>query len=348
MASLNVAALYGDAQLTKALLDHNHNPNVSDKELRSPLYHAAFHGYRSVAEALISSGADVNYVAEDGTTALHASLNLSLRNRESHQNLPGFPREEVGASTMSKLLLEHGAHPGIRAGPGFTPLHLAAQGGESEIVGILVEKGAEVGVKSPGGFTPLHSAARGAGDRTVVKVLLDNGADANVRTSEGGTTPLHVAAEHGNLAVTEALLEMGADANVRISQGGATPLHLAAKYGRVAAAEVLLKNGAEIDTRDDTYMTPLVQAMADNQIEMFEFLVARGADTTIAREFQILHKHGVGEEPCRKVLVRLTTDVPADIPVTLREVESNEEWEVWTDADGLNLADSLLKRLNLG
>lgn len=45
--------------------------------------------------------------------------------------------------------------------------------------------------------------------------------------------------------------------------------------------------------------------MADSPVETFEFLVARSADTAIARMLQMLHKHGFDEEPYKRMLVHL-------------------------------------------
>jgi ankyrin repeat protein len=65
-----------------------------------------------------------------------------------------------------------------------TPLHSAASGAHSEVVGVLLEAGASVDARQSGGWTALHSAAHN-GDIASVTMLLASGADAGAVNDEG-------------------------------------------------------------------------------------------------------------------------------------------------------------------
>ena len=54
------------------LLSKGANPNLKDNRGRTPLHHAAFHGYADNVEALLAAGADPNARDNDGWTPLNA------------------------------------------------------------------------------------------------------------------------------------------------------------------------------------------------------------------------------------------------------------------------------------
>lgn len=100
-------------------------------------------------------------------------------------------------------------------GGGLSPLHLAAQGGHSEVMEALLGGGADVNARDAKGYTPLHFAicfgprqfldplpdlSEAAQDTGVYRlltdvprVLVERGADLSARESEKGRTPLELA-----------------------------------------------------------------------------------------------------------------------------------------------------------
>ena len=67
-----------------------------------------------------------------------------------------------------------------------TPLHVAAQEGQAEVVTVLLTHGASLLARDFEGKTPLHEAASGA-NADVVEILLDGGADPGARDFSGRT-----------------------------------------------------------------------------------------------------------------------------------------------------------------
>ncbi len=127
---------------------------------------------------------------------------------------------------------------------GWTPLHNAAMGDQTEAVKWLIKAGAKINAKDgPGGsYTPLHGAVV-YGHTEAVKLLIKAGAEVNVKM-ELGYTPLHWAAGDGNTEAVKLLLEAAADINAK-EWTGRTPLDLAKDFGKYECAELLLKHGAK-------------------------------------------------------------------------------------------------------
>lgn len=125
----------------------------------TPLHLAAFFGHPGVCELLLDARADLGAVSRN-----------SLANQPLHAAVAG------GHAPVVRLLLAHHADVGSHhCQGGFTPLHLAAELGEPELVDLLLEAGAEVGVRNDLGLTPVDLARR-AGHEALVRVMIRHGA----------------------------------------------------------------------------------------------------------------------------------------------------------------------------
>ena len=98
-----------------------------------------------------------------------------------------------------------------------------------------------------GGYTPLHLASQG-GHAPVVAALVAAGADANAATTTGAT-PLMLAAAVRQRRRGEALLEAGADVNAKETANGQTALMFAAGLDRADVVRLLLARGADCEGR---------------------------------------------------------------------------------------------------
>jgi len=106
-------------------------------------------------------------------------------------------------------LINQGNSPNDTDDAGHAGLHLAAIGGNAQIVAILIRAGAQIDLKDPLGDTPLFYAA----DRDrpdICKLLLDTGASADAQ-NRSGVTPLMTAARRGNIDIVRLLLAHGAN-----------------------------------------------------------------------------------------------------------------------------------------
>jgi len=212
MASLQVSALFGDVELTKVLLSEGHNVNASFEPLGWPLYIAATHGFLSIAEVLISKGADVNYYAQsEERWVLFSTLQLLYNNDgHSHQCVCGTEPARAELLAIAKLLLESGAHPDAAIPPGISPLYLAIAKGDVPAVKLLLEHKADIRGLKDSGFTPLHLCLQAGCPTKLVKELLKAGADINV-SNDNGITPLFKAVNDGSEEIFRLLLPANPD-----------------------------------------------------------------------------------------------------------------------------------------
>src|SRR5262245_30841861 len=111
----------------------------------------------------------------------------------------------------------------------------------------LIAQGADVNAAEADGATPLHLAAERE-DRDVVRALLERGANPQA-PNRYGVTPLSVAAATGNAAVLTLLLDAGADPNTTAAEAE-TALMAAARTGRVEAITLLLNRGAQVNAHE--------------------------------------------------------------------------------------------------
>lgn len=135
---------------------------------------------------------------------------------------------------------------------GQTPLHRAAESGNSELVKLLLVYGAERDARDYKKRLPLHFAASN-GDLDTAIALLGPGKDMK---DKYGQTPVHIAASRGKAEVVELLVDERADKEARdnIAQ---TPLHVAARLGQADVARVLVRKGANKGAKDMDNRTPL-------------------------------------------------------------------------------------------
>jgi hypothetical protein len=137
------------------------------------------------------------------------------------------------------------------------------------------------------GETPLHIAAK-HGKLGNVKCLLDLGANVYALDKDGNT-PLHSAVSVGNQYydvlftpyIIEHLIGRGVDINAQ-NFNGFEPLHSAAEFGNPAILTCLLKLGSNINVETAQGLTPVLLALHSRNLQNAEFLLSKGANTTIS------------------------------------------------------------------
>ncbi|HVJ80487.1 MAG TPA: ankyrin repeat domain-containing protein [Planctomycetia bacterium] len=252
------AALYGDAESVRRLLERGADPDARNESGATALMWAVDDVEK--LRLLLKAGAKVNARSDDGRTALLIAAGW------------------VGAGDAVKLLLDHGADPaasayGIRGGASL--LRMAADAEDAAFLRSLVERG----VKPKGeGIVPLVTAinannAQGvelliaAADRGAVKPallsvvppragpsgqagarlirkLVEHGADVNARDADGRTV-LMLAASSDRISpeAIQMLVDRGADARAA-APDGRTATDFASWRGKSPVADLLKKAGA--------------------------------------------------------------------------------------------------------
>ena len=166
IADFAKAAKFDDVTLVKSLLSKGVNPNSVDANGNPMLILAIKDRSNNVIELLLKDPKiDVDLSNKSGETPLMiASIdgNLPLAKTLVLQN---------------KALLDHIS---------WTPLHYACAKGHLDVAQFLIANGATVDSMSLGNTTPLMMAVQ-SGNEQLVKLLLDKGADLQLRNAQGLT-----------------------------------------------------------------------------------------------------------------------------------------------------------------
>lgn len=124
---------------------------------------------------------------------------------------------------------------------GKTPLTVACDTGNVELVQFLLSKGAAVNLPERGSnHTPLYVASR-VGSVDIVKLLLTQGADVNIASLPLGLAPLYIASNYGHAGVVSVLLKANSDPNKYYS--GFPPIYCACLHKHVDVMRVLIEEG---------------------------------------------------------------------------------------------------------
>ncbi|WP_202839741.1 ankyrin repeat domain-containing protein [Luteimonas saliphila] len=279
-ADLPAAAMAGDADAVRRLIDLGLAVDAVDAQGCTALLRASGGGHRAVVDLLLARGAQPQHVAHTGATPLSAAV--SMRHGEIVERLLA-----AGAKLEQRL-------PGE-----VTVLMLAAALGLPELCARLMTAGANVHATDAQGLTPLHCAALygfTARDRTRLVALFDTlllaGAEVDA-VAAGGVTPLLLLvgarAEPGTacdedvlLAVIEHLLDEGAALDARDPRGFG-PLHLAALHGLLRVTQRLLRAGADPEARDALNRTPREIAVMRGFVDVAHEYVPVQAGVSMAR-----------------------------------------------------------------
>lgn len=246
--------------MAELLIKHGANIQDASKGANSyPLYSAVINNRADVAEVLISHGADVNH----NSKSMGTPLSVAVRNN----------RKEI-----VKLLIDKGADINIKLSHGDPIL----MGASLDIAQILINNGADINVKNSEGKTPL-SIAIDNNNVDMVRLLLNHGAKINEITDRyTGRTEFFSAMRVGSISLVELLLQKGANINA-LDSNGMPPLASALWYKRKDIVELLINRGADVNILSKNGDT-LLQGHSHN-IDMFELLLKHGVNVNAKNKY---------------------------------------------------------------
>jgi ankyrin repeat protein len=247
---LMYAAMYGDGETLRLLLDSGADPDVANDAGATALMWAVSDEVK--VALLLEYGADPGASASTGQTALTIAA------------------ARFGSSRIVKLLLDYGANPSV----GGRTLVQAANAGDPDVFRMLVERGADM--RAAGG-TALMLAGRANCD-ICFRMLLGAVSQSDLNRALVGL------AAYGDVQQLKALLDQGADVdarltNVRRDMARRTPLMLAASSDLVPADAVrlLIDRGADLDVQGPDGETALDLARRNGHTPVVDLLLQRGA-----------------------------------------------------------------------
>ncbi|MEE2790120.1 MAG: ankyrin repeat domain-containing protein, partial [Acidobacteriota bacterium] len=286
MTGLHWAALHGDVEITRLLLDAGATIEATTRlGSHTPLHVASRSAHAGVATTLIKAGANPLAITSTGATPLHFAA-------------------QAGHPGTIRALLEHGVAPDPREPVwGQTPLMFAAAAARVEAIETLLSGGADPSLTA----RVIDITARNEADQVDSRRRRTRSArrpsdsfrarPRNPRSRPGwpaprrtGQTPATDTAPSSRSVRTAA----GAENNLQEepeplgfadlvgSHGGLTALLLATRDGHTDAALALIAAGADIDqvsAADGT--SPLLIATINGHFDLAMQLIALGADPTL-------------------------------------------------------------------
>jgi ankyrin repeat protein len=249
MSALMVALCNKQFKIAKFLVEKGADVNYKrgSKKIPNPdkgqtaMWWAANHGNVEMMQHLWQKGAVINVPDDHGSTPLCVAASS------------GMP-EAV------KFLIQHGADVHAKIYDDRKAINLAANFGCSESVELLIKAGTDPDYSGSAGYTPLMVAAEN-GNQQLIKTLCTNGADVNAKHNGNGMysafkgmTPLVFAITAGFVNASKVLIEHGAEVNYRVPErvnykNEVMPTMYVIEFAKGKRAEslrkLLIKNGAK-------------------------------------------------------------------------------------------------------
>ncbi len=388
----------GDAAQVRVLLSARPelvSMDMSGNDEHRALHYAVMRRDAAMVKLLMEAGADARqgiYPHRDATSALAIAQDRGYSEIvaviEEEERLR---REELSCPNATISPVQDEIHHAIKTGnnatavrllqadgsliqacdrDGRTPLHIAAQETNQEMVAWLLNRRANVRKEDIHGLTALDCAALAADPRNehakrfpaIAKLLLEHGATVTIRAAvaladaprirelvrenptvlrdihwmSGGL--LSLAVNHGQLEIARLLLDLGADVDERVmlneleepTPSWGTPLWYAALAGQRDIVELLLDRGADPNANVYASGWPLRNAWGHKDDSVKRLLLARGAKP---QPYMVAEAHD--ESEARRLL----------------EADASEELAkelAWSAADHgcPGIVDMALKRLN--
>ncbi|MFL6618268.1 MAG: ankyrin repeat domain-containing protein [Povalibacter sp.] len=262
------AAAKGRVENVQLLMENGASINRATQHGFTPLFFAIKSGNPNVPIAVMNAGGSPDYIAPDGTSAVQLAIyqkayDFAARLIERGANLTIFDRNgrqllhaaiDANQPSLVELLLAKGADVNASSGPSRVKMRF------------------EVNFKS-GDYeaprsTPLLLAAE-KGEANIMQLLLNAGADKEHRR-EDGTNVVLAAATSGKLAALELALRIQPDVNATNTRGQ-TPLRVMlgsnASSETIAMMQLLAAKGARTDIQDRAGTTP-ADAAKEAETEM--------------------------------------------------------------------------------
>ncbi|KAJ8673854.1 hypothetical protein QAD02_005116 [Eretmocerus hayati] len=239
---LHLAVSLGCPDLVKNLLDRGASVNTQDIFSESPLTLSVRLRRYSITDLLLTVS-DIKKLKCKGLNPGHLHI-ACMRNNIS----------------VVKKLIEHGANVNEQVDQkalsfaGYTPLHFAVENHAIDIVQVLVDNGASVIKKNAYSLTPLHLAHEVRDEDIIDILLLAHMFEPGNPQDKRGLSHFHVACTRNNVDFVRYFLQQEVDVNSSISSYKNSwsdwqdyePLRLAIHFECPDIVELLLLRGAEL------------------------------------------------------------------------------------------------------
>lgn len=215
---------------------------------------AAENDFQDVVKSLLDHEADVNAVADGGTTALHKAASL-------------------GDSRMLSFLLSRNAKPNPIDSKKRTPLTIAIDKGYTKHVTRLLLYGGQLPKTAQ-----LQKVAQSHSEKTRNFII---GELRKCLGRDGSAAQIHWAVENGSAPAVRRMLAEDPELIREPNTRGWFPLHRCARDSNAELTELLLKANADVNCLTKGGWTPLLLAAEKKRESVLKCLIKYNADTTI-------------------------------------------------------------------
>lgn len=237
---LHIICSKGHTQVLSEIVGRSTPDELNDcaEDGETPLLLAANKGHGGIVDMLLNAGVRYDCTDRHGQTFLHHLIKRGLSTQV---------RDLIVNRSVTRILE-------FRDQLGRTPLLLAAEEGQEDVVGALIQSGASYEAIAKDGWDLLtHAASTNASG--VIDILFERQCIRNIDKPipNSGRTALSIAASRGHLAAVNVLLKHGAKP-ARTDDQGWNILHHAANRSRTKVLERLVgeKHRSEYVTNVDT------------------------------------------------------------------------------------------------
>ncbi|WP_264688145.1 ankyrin repeat domain-containing protein [Wolbachia endosymbiont (group A) of Sympetrum striolatum] len=238
---------------------------------------------------------------ENVVNALLGVEGINANAKNGYGDTPLCKAARRGCTKTIRALIDNGADVNEKDNHECTPLHLACENGQTEVVNLLLKReDIDVNAISKDGYTPLHLATE-KGYIEIVKTLIEGEGDVKA-VDKYRNTPLHLAAKKGRIEIVKTLIEAGANVDA-IDRDGRTSLHLAIQYGCKETVKTLIGAGANVNAADEDKRTPLHIATQFCRKEIVKILVEARANVNAADKYGCTPLHFAEDAETVKTLI---------------------------------------------
>ena len=317
---LGYAISYGQVEVVKAMMEHDVNPHLRDKNGKSAVMVAAGTGQLEILKLLTQTNLGV-YNGDKGVTFERGS---NIHDRDRHGNTALIFALAKGHFECAKELVNKGAKVNVQNRTGYSPLIITAHLGELEQVKWLVGEGADPKATTEHGRTAyglaieknrtsvaeylkqefgtanisptqeLYDGIRTGQTQSAIRAI-ENGAKVDALTS-AGERPLNQAASKGLTKIVNAMVKFGGVNPHLRDELGRSGVMSAALAGQLEVVRVLtnpslgehiegngrrFNRGANVNDQDKDGSTALMLALSRDHQDVAQELLQRGASVNI-------------------------------------------------------------------